>query len=174
MGATEVWMNGLSSQEKNDIDEYTTAAYVKINKALRQGDENDRYYQQGMRIDDAIQRFDLKENIVVHRGDNGGLLDVRGVSDENMEATLQSLVGRSFKSKNLISTDVALVPEIFSSSRLEYEIKVPAGKGRGAYVRPLSPLGEDEREFLMSTKNKYRMTGYKKRKNDYLVYLQVS
>ena len=150
-GETDTWSKNLSRSEIQAIQDYSENNYGFINASLRDGKTDSEYYKQGLKIEKALNKFDLKKNITVFRGDNGGLLpNGEGKTVDELLAIAQK--GLEFKTKNFVSSSVT---HPFEPRIAQYTIKVPKGK-RGAYIKKLSSF-RDENEFLINRKTKFRV-----------------
>lgn len=90
-------------------------------------------------LDSAINKFELKDNIVVYRGIDDDAL--RGLDFNN-------IIGSVYKDDGYMSTSPIHVDFIGRKDAI-LEIRVPAGKGKGAYVNSLSGFKDEEYEFLL-------------------------
>ena len=134
---------------RNEIGPYGEGGtYQEINSALRGSRGDDRKYSQEMKkqigaMDAALDRFDLQKPIVVHRISGaemlGGLTDPTDIED--------IFKGRVIRDPGFISTSV-LDKSDFQGT-IHCIITIPAGKGRGAFISPISVFGERESEFLL-------------------------
>jgi hypothetical protein len=136
------WKSQITEQQEKSFYKYTKHS-SPINNALRNGTLEDNPDIKG-RIDDmtsAIEQFDLKEGIRVTRFSNdeliSGLDEYEGaiVSDDAFISTTVR-TGQNYVDIESFGNDI------------EYEINVPAGKGIGAYLAPISSY-YDEQEFLL-------------------------
>lgn len=109
-------------------------------------------------IDAAISRFTLKENILVQRGvDDFYGASIIGETDWN---EISETVGMIFQESGYTSTTALLKNSVATAKPYLFEIEIPAGKGRGAYVNKLAGLNEDvEYEFLIARGSKFKITG---------------
>ncbi|BAB07250.1 BH3531 [Halalkalibacterium halodurans C-125] len=145
------WIKGLSADENEAIREYTGTAYRKINGYLRgKRPGSERVKEQIKHIDEAIRKFELKDGIMVYR--NVGR-DALPSSSER----LKDLEGTIYKDDGYMSTSV-LREGAFSSYDVMFEITVPGGKGRGAYINEISLFKDEEYEFLIKRGASFRIT----------------
>jgi len=152
-GETDRWEKTLSNEEINEIKSYSGEVYENINEALREEKFDSEYYEKGMIIQGAIEKFNLKQDIIVHRGDAGGFIPTTyGMTREKILQTFKK--GDTFVQPTLISTSPN---RPFENRMFAYNIKVPKGK-RGAYIRGISHFGSGENEFLIKAGTKYRIT----------------
>ncbi len=159
------WLNSLSLDEKETISWYTADGYGDINDYWRKR-EGWKYIPAEMvqdaskNIDAAISRFELKENIMVQRG----VEDFYGESlIENKDWNdIHDIVGMTYRDLGYSSTTALTGNGVATAKPYLFEIEIPAGKGRGAYVNRLAGLNKDvEYEFLVARDSKFKITGVK-------------
>ena len=176
-GAYRNWESKLSGPEKSALMDYTAEAepgnYHEVNDPLRyktnmarepifgmpyelSPDDVSRLYQQRIEMDSAISSFDLPEPMIVHRGSSASLLG--GLTDP--KKILERFGGRTVRDPGYMSTSVNKSDSF--DGDVHYKIRVPAGKGRGAYLRPLS-LSPHESEFLLRRNSGYTVRNAYKR-----------
>lgn len=162
------WRKQINSSEKNEIEEYTGSAYVPINGVLRETSNppsqvKDSYLARADNISSAISKFELTENIVTYRGvnlDAFGLLGGDNIFSAETEKGMKALVGTTFVDKGFMSTS-AVKSSAFNSKDAKISINVPKGKGRGAWVKPLSTYFY-ENEFLLQKGSGLKITKVEK------------
>ena len=170
-GETDRWLNSLTDLEKHRITEYTGSDFENINEALRDEKTYSTAYKRGMEIQKSLENFDLKRNILVRRGDVGGLIpDTYGMTIDNMASMVKAMKGQTFHTRSLVSTSPN---KHFATKPFIYHIKVPKGKGRGAYVNPISYFKNSENEFLLKYRTKMRVDGCKKVGDQLVINLSV-
>nr|DAU37964.1 MAG TPA: minor capsid protein [Caudoviricetes sp.] len=157
------WLDHLSPDERDGISWYTADGYGDINDYWRRrnGWESipvDMVEDASKQIDAAISRFTLKENILVQRGvDDFYGASIIGETDWN---EISETVGMIFQESGYTSTTALLKNSVATAKPYLFEIEIPAGKGRGAYVNKLAGLNEDvEYEFLIARGSKFKITG---------------
>ena len=159
----KTWIHQLNTEIQQTIYAYSTDAYYDINSYLRGVFSN--YKPASMMIehlDDAIAKFDLKEPIRVYRA-------------VNIQKELQGVVPeigsiKEWKAFTSTSVDAETVDDpIFAL----YEIDVPAGKGRGAYINALSEYKDVEYEFLLKRGTRVRITGVRTEKGRKIISMEV-
>ena len=157
------WLDHLSPDERDAISWYTADGYGDINDYWRRrnGWESipvDMVEDASKQIDAAISRFTLKENILVQRGvDDFYGASIIGETDWN---EISETVGMIFQESDYTSTTALLKNSVATAKPYLFEIEIPAGKGRGAYVNKLAGLNEDvEYEFLIARGSKFKITG---------------
>lgn len=168
-GAYPVWEKAITSGERDATVYYTGSAYTSINKLLR----NDGYDSSSgqMRntidnIDKAISKFDLKKNLTVYRGSGAQLVGGYTTAAE-INANMKGAIVRD---KGFMSTSAVHGSQF--SGKLKYEIKVPKGKGRGAFVAPISHF-KHENEFLLKRGTQFKVMGAKVVNGQTVVMLKV-
>ena len=157
------WLDHLSPDERDAISWYTADGYGDINDYWRRrnGWESipvDMVEDASKQIDAAISRFTLKENILVQRGvDDFYGASIIGETDWN---EISETVGMIFQESGYTSTTALLKNSVATAKPYLFEIEIPAGKGRGAYVNKLAGLNKDvEYEFLIARGSKFKITG---------------
>lgn len=151
--AYKVWNDSLSTEESRAIRDYCGDNYSGINglcrkqmteKMVKQWDAVSAIpiKEEIKLVENAINRFELKENIKVYRTCEADVLD-----------ELKNK-GGVFKDKGFTSTSI--FNKQVASGTVDIEINVPAGFGRGAWVQPLSG-SPDENEFLLQRGGIYQV-----------------
>lgn len=149
------WMSGLTDNMKSAVTMYTKGLDRLANGLLR-GTSHDSYSADTMRklhnaistLEQALDRFELKDDIVVHRKASSSLLadftkSPDGVwMDDGFTST--STVKGSFSGH-------------IDGGTIDIVIKVPKGKGRGAWVSPVSHFPH-ENEFLLNRGSMFKVT----------------
>lgn len=156
------WLDNLSPDEREAISWYTADGYGDINDywRRRRGWESipaDMVEDASRQIDSAISRFTLKESIKVQRGVEdfyGGSL-VERIEWNN----IQDIVGLTYHDLGYGSSTTLTGNKAATAKPVLFEIDIPAGKGRGAYVNKLAGQYEDkEYEFLIARGSKFEIT----------------
>lgn len=148
------WQKSLSEAEDYAIGDYTGGGYYDINAYLRKTGDweniNSAFVEQQIKgLDSAISRYELKENIRVQRGVMNDVLD-RLVEDNDVQESLSELVGKKFRESAYSSTTVVQGNGVATAKPTIFDIEIPAGVGRGAYVNQLAGQFQDtEYEFLL-------------------------
>jgi SPP1 gp7 family putative phage head morphogenesis protein len=148
------WQKSLSEAEDYAIGDYTGGGYYDINAYLRKTGDweniNSAFVEQQIKgLDSAISRYELKENIRVQRGVMNDVLD-RLVEDNDVQESLSELVGKKFCESAYSSTTVVQGNGVATAKPTIFDIEIPAGVGRGAYVNQLAGQFQDtEYEFLL-------------------------
>lgn len=152
----EDWQNGLSQSEKDAIKDYTLVGYARINPNLRRdGYDNSEQStkKEADRLQGALDKYELNRDILVYRGVSqkflGGYYSAWAINN--------SLVGQSFTDNGFASCST-VQGRAFTFRDYILEIKVPRGKGRGAYISPVSTF-KAEAEFLLSRGTNFKITG---------------
>ena len=186
-GAYDTWRKELSDEESNGLKDYTFEGgpgdYEKINTRLRKGEDVypdlDRnliplgpeqvkdLQAQTKAMDSAIDKFNLEKPIIVHRGSGASLLNGK----TNPTAIMEEFGnGRRIRDNGFMSTSAVKGGRF--DGQIHYIITVPAGKGRGAYVAPLSHR-EEENEFLLKRGSEFVVRNAYKDGNQTVVELEV-
>jgi hypothetical protein len=147
----EDWMKGLTSFEKNSILSYSQGDYYEINETLRKINEFTKenageYYYKINQIEKAIDKFELKQDILVYRKVNYNAV---------RHYDLTQLVGKDVIDKGFMSTST--LKEGFNASNdVIMEIAVPKGS-KGAFINDLSGYQDQEYEFLLQRNTKLKI-----------------
>ena len=185
-GLNDPWSSALPQDERDAVHDYTkdrgARSFKAINTSLRTGkwqvpshmgpakamtsqQKSDAKKQIGA-LDRAISKSTLPEPLVVHRGSGPEL--VGGLTDP--DAIMKRYGNRVVKDKGFVSTSAVKgsemdktvgVPEEEKARAVHYRITVPAGKGRGAYIAPISQFHAEE-EFLLKRNAGYIVRGASK------------
>ena len=141
------WEKKLTALEKNTTVNYTGSAYEGINRRLREGAALGGYKMDVEGIDDAIAKFELKDDIKVYRGTSSSALKSlfgdRHITAEDINKKFKGAVVRD---KAYLST--ATNPGASFGGWVRFEITVRKGKGKGAFLAPISKH-KSESEFLL-------------------------
>lgn len=139
----------LSSQNYDDIQEYTGNGYQAVNRYLRgqsnpQGSAKRELDKTIESISYGISGYELTENIQVYRGMDVNIAQVFGTDDVNQLSN-----GYIFTEKAFSSTTAVKGSNSFFEGNVSMTINVPKGRGYGAWVEPLSK-NQGENEFLIN------------------------
>ena len=149
------WDAELAQAQHNAIEAYTGDGYTAINAHLRKKvlnrDADGIIEKQIELIDSALARFELKDYLRLYRG--------RGRQDSITKEMIGTVLDddSAYQSSSLLRK----VAEDFARHKGNphiYEICMPPGKGRGAYVAAMSRY-EHEQEFLIARGTKYKIVG---------------
>ena len=151
------WYDGLSDIEISSIGAYSGDDYAGINGLLRgqmtekmvaRWNVGSQYTLQDKiaSITDAIGKFDLREPIRVYR-----------TCEEDVFESLKRQIGSIFVDDGFTSTSILSAK--VASGNVRMIIDVPAGKGIGAWINPLSGSADEEWEFLLQRGTKFRIDG---------------
>ena len=162
------WRKQITASEKTEIEGYTGSGYVPINGVLREKinptpEAKLAYLAEAKQVSSAISKFELNDNIVVFRGvnlDAFGLVGGSKIFSTETEKGMKALVGTTFVDKGFMSTS-AVKSAAFNSKDARISINVPKGKGRGAWVKPLS-IYSHENEFLLQKGSGLKITKVEK------------
>lgn len=148
------WEKSLSEDENCAIGDYTGGGYYDINSYLRKtGDWKnvnvERVENQIKALDSAIGRYELKDNIRVQRGVMNDVVD-RLAEKYDVQNSLEELVGMKYVESGYSSTTVLQGNGVATAKPTVFDIEIPAGMGRGAYVNRLAGQFQNtEYEFLI-------------------------
>ena len=142
--------DSVSTDEAKSIAFYSHTGDKQINSILRSGiaDDNIKSYVQD--LDNIISRFEVPEDVSLYRGSNLDFL-YREFNINNLE----DLLGKSYIDKGYVSTSIIL-DNAFLNKDAVFEIKLPGGKGRGAFISSFS-RHFDELEFLLKRNTKFKI-----------------
>lgn len=165
------WNNNLSMDEVASIGAYSGDAYSGINGLLRHcmtekmvdswnSTEARSLQDMIQNIDSAISQFDLKSPIKVYR-----------TCEKDVLRNLKLEPGSTFHDDGFVSTSV--ISEKVASGNIVMEINVPAGKGHGAWINPLSGAQDEEWEFLLQRGSDFRVQSVDSRGDDAVVRLDL-
>ena len=148
------WKNGLSEDQNDALYSYTADGYGNVNDYLRKANgwetiNAERVKDQIKQIDSAIASFDLKQNIVVQRGAMEASLDVLFENSGGIDE-LSELIGHKYHDDGFMSSTVLIGNRVATTKPVVFDISIPAGKGRGAYINEFGSQFKDaEYEFLI-------------------------
>lgn len=158
------WLESLTAKEKEAIKDYTGSGYGNLNKALYDTDDLDADEKRDLlgdlgeykALDDAIERYELKEGLTVNRNVWSSPFRDPGLGEPL--PIDEYLVGKDFPFESYTSTTVG--PSRSNFGDIYLHIYVPPGKGRGMYVEPLTSV-KGEKEFLLKRGAKYHVKSVK-------------
>lgn len=146
------WTYSISNEQLQSIYQYTISTNKLINgvlrangKFLRNGADKDRIMRQIDLLSSALADFDLQHNILVYRAEERNRKTERELVDNNV-----------FTLKGFTSTSIERRIVDINTDCIQYQIEVPAGKGRGAYISGFSAF-EKEYEFLIQRDTKVKV-----------------
>lgn len=145
----------ISLSEGNSIEFYSHTGDVRINHLLRSGFINDEIKEHVENLDNVISMFKIPGDISVYRGSNLDFLYNKFNTNN-----LKELIGKSYTDKGYTSTSI-LINKAFLDKEAIFEIRVPGGKGRGAFISSFS-RHFDEYEFLLKRDTKFKIVEVKK------------
>lgn len=155
----EDWQSSLSDSEILAVNRYTSGDYTDINTTLRSGEalEDDPVIAKCVRgVDTALAKSELKESIQVYRGASPKIF---GLDKTASIADIEKLIGSIVTDNGYTSTSTdPKVASNYSHDKLKFNITVPAGSGRGAYIAGMS-LWPEESEFLLPRGTSFVVTG---------------
>ena len=148
------WRSGLSEDSKAALYSYTADGYGDVNDYLRKVNgwdsiDSARVEDQIKQIDSAISSFNLKDNIVVQRGAGEVSLDSLFENSGGINE-LTELIGHKYHDDGFMSSTVLMGNPVAITKPVVFDISIPAGKGRGAYINEFGSQFQDaEYEFLI-------------------------
>ncbi len=156
------WKAGLSGDSKDALYSYTADGYGDVNDYLRKVNGWDsidaaRVEEQVKQIDSAISSFKLKDNIVVQRGAGEASLDCLFENGGINELT--ELIGHKYHDDGFMSSTVLMGNPVATTKPVVFDISIPAGQGRGAYINEFGSQFQDaEYEFLIKRGASFTIT----------------
>ena len=164
------WYGELDSKQTMAVINYTGDDYSAINGLLRtEMTENqvklwDSYNTTTTKenidhLTDAISRFELHDNIQVYR-----------TCEMDVFRNLQKNVGSVFVDDGFTSTSILKTP--VASGNVRMVIDVPASKGVGAWISPLSGT-EEEYEFLLQRGTRFRIDAIQETTDEIQIHMTV-
>lgn len=152
------WQKSLSSDEKEAISAYAGSYYQDINDHLRgivdlSADKNIPTIVKD--LDSTISKFPLNKDITVFRGVN--IDAVENLLKENKISKYSDLVGKTYKDNGYMSTSAIKNIEQFGSKKVQMELQIPKGIGKGAYINELSGFTDEEYEFLLKRGSEFEI-----------------
>lgn len=156
----------LTDSETKALDDYGEGAYEAIN-AVERFEEDSEVYQKVLKkygaeemekakeatehLSSAISKFDLDEDIVVHRAVRDASY-ITG-SDNSIEA-LQDMIGKTYTDKGYVSTSLKYQSKFtgMKDDAVHIEITVPKGSN-GALIDDY--VAKDEYEFLINRNQQF-------------------
>lgn len=150
-----VWSDTLDEDEKDAIEQYTNFNYKVVNNYLRgKGELDDWDTIKAQKIikplEKAIDRFELKDDIIVHRKMSANVINMFKVGDIWQDDAFVSTTPIKGSFIPLGDDDTQ------SLKVIDMVIHVKAGKGVGAWVAPISEF-RDENEFLLNRGTRFRV-----------------
>lgn len=142
--------DSVSTDEAKSIAFYSHTGDKQINSILRSGIADDDIKSYVQDLDNIISRFEVPEDVSLYRGSNLDFL-YREFNINNLE----DLLGKSYIDKGYTSTSIIL-DNAFLNKDAVFEIKLPGGKGRGAFISSFS-RHFDELEFLIKRNTKFKI-----------------
>ena len=160
------WRKEITDAEKRAVQKYTSNYYTEMNGYLRGFISKSSFsYIEFERLEKAIKNCEtaleksvLPEDILVHRQAGRGMLDIYKNAPNGI-----------FLDEGFTSTSP--VKGSFTGS-IDIEINIPAGKGAGMWVDPISEF-KGENEFLLNRGTKFKVLEIDESGNRPLVKLEV-
>lgn len=169
------WLDKATPEEKLAIEDYTNKAFSAINAHLRwinghKPTSTEQITSDGfdkiLALDSAIDNFVLPKDITVHRA-----VDTSWLRDLNKHTHCKIYQDPAFMSTSVL---VDPIEEDTERSYVHCIIKVPAGKGRGIYVRPMSVF-PTENEFIIRRDTAFLVEGvHRSGSGHWVIQLKVS
>lgn len=163
-----IWNNPPTKEQAISMNEYGQHTYGVVNQELRSGKapEQSEAADTIKNLDDYISSCNLPFGITVFRGAGSELVGGCKSVDEINE----KMKGAVVQDKAFVST--SLRQDRAFDTPMMYEIKVPKGKGIGAYVGDHTGH-EGEYEFLLARSSYFRVNGAKESNGKVVVEMEV-
>ena len=161
------WYYGLDGDEISSVSYYSGDGYHGMNGLLR-GQMTEKMVDSWSATDTmtlqeridylsrALSRFELEKPIKVYR-----------TCEQDVLAKLKLEGGSIFHDDGFVSTSV--ISEKVASGNIVMEINVPAGRGVGAWINPLSGAEDKEYEFLLQRGSNFIVDAIEQRGEDTIV-----
>ena len=156
--------NGKNYPHDEDIFPVEEVMIAVLNENVEENfdDEEDYFVEMTKNIESAINKFDLKDNIIVYCRADISLLNY-------FEKILQT--GGIFQDDGFTSCTTLKIGS--SDEEIEMVITVPKGKGYGAYIAPMSDFPE-ECEFLLNRGTFFKVHDINKNNfGNFEIYVEV-
>lgn len=157
----------LTATELKALDDYGEGSYELLNAYGRYGADSDKFKvvlkkygnpdvesvkQQFRDVQSALDKFELDENIVVHRA----VRDISYMTDDISVEGLKNLKGKVITEDGFASTSFTYQSKFTGQNKnaVHMEIVVPKGSN-GAYIDKF--VAKNEKEFLLGTGTKYKI-----------------
>ena len=161
-GAYDEWEKGLKPAERSTLEDYTGNSkgkniakgnYREINEPLREQLPMEEDLQNRVEnINNAMNKYELGDDLIVYRGCDGKLFG--GLEDA--DDIRKNYLGRVVRDRGFVSTS-AVKGKQFIQKNIQLKIRVPHGRGRGAFISPFSHF-PTEHEFLIKNNSSFRVT----------------
>ena len=157
-GTYDDWEARLKAPERFSLADYTGNSRVRgnfreINTPLRDQLPMEKDLQNRVKqINNAMNKYELGDDLFVYRGCSGDLFGGLYEADE----IRKNYLGRVVRDRGFVSTS-AIKGKQFIKKNIQLKIRVPHGKGRGAFISPLSHYPQ-EHEFLLKNNSSFRVT----------------
>ena len=177
-GDYEKWTGSLDPAEKKGLADYTKnegeGNYTEINGPLRERNPEKKQAKMTPKVVSQIQAMDsglakgnLKQPMIVHRGSGAQLLGGRTDPKKIMKA----LGGKTVSDPAFMSTSAVKGSNF--GGEIQYRIRVPRGKGKGAFIAPLSAFKNEDEFLLQRNAPLIVRQAYKGKKGQTIVELEM-
>ncbi len=144
---SDIIYNKITFEERYALNKYTGDLYQKINYAIRKN-SNEIYLEYAKNIENAMEKFELKENIKVYRGTQKKYYELLGIGD-----TFEANMFFSTSTNKSIAEEFSEVD--MSNDGIIFEIDVPINT-KCIYIGKNS-TSNNEKEIILSYKLKYEL-----------------
>ena len=146
----------LSNDEKMAIKDYTTQKIgMKINNNIRDQKTLTEHEKDIIKnLDKIISNYELKCDITIYRG----IDNAKFIQDLKQKKINETFGEKAFSSTSILHNS-SYVRQNIKGVNINYEliIKVPKGKGRGAYINTYSTKKDNEYEFLLARNTDFKV-----------------
>ena len=159
------WQKSLTQYEKEAVENYADRGFYNLNRYLRKENTTlsnaNRLDFMAKNIDSAISKFELKDNIRVQRGVTNDVVEDL-LSKYSDSGDLSDLIGKKYVDKAYSSTTALYGNNVANEKTTVFDIDIPAGVGRGAYINQLSKYRDTEFEFIIRRDARFTIKEAKK------------
>lgn len=163
------WAKNLSDEERSAIGSYTSAGHMEINRWLRKndvpGDAATKRLGQIKSLEKAIDRSELPEGVILHRGfSNKELYQMAKANSESMVGS--TLIDKGFGSTSTSGSIARDFASIVGKETAPIKMTIRAPKGtKGAIINLTRKYDDnmyfDESEVLLQRGTQYRVDSVK-------------
>ncbi len=157
-GTYDDWEERLKLPERTSLADYTGNSRVRgnfreLNEPMRNEQPMEKDLQDRVKhINNAMNKYELGDDLIVYRGCSGDLFGGLYDADE----IRKNYLGRVVRDRGFVSTS-AVKGKQFTKKSIQLKIRIPHGRGRGAFISPLSHYPK-EHEFLLKNNSSFRVT----------------
>lgn len=164
-GEADRWKKRLTPAEEYYAEAYTGNDHRMINeferKGIVKGDTVEKLMHRNDILESALDKAVVEKPMLVNRSSSDDLLGGAHTVADIRKMFGQRVTDRGFMSSEISPTTSASRPygSKHGEHQIFYHIKVPSGKGIGAYMRGVSPGAKQEQEFLFNRGATFKILG---------------